>query len=117
MREYFQVQKKLGEINIADIKISNSSRDDIPNVLKGLQYVWVQTKLRDRLLSKLALLLTDSQIHLGRQGMNLWCIFVLGVLRVSLNWDYNRLAEMAAKHSDIRQMLGYGFFDTHSYSL
>jgi hypothetical protein len=48
--------------------------------------------------------------------MNL-AIFVLGVLRVSLNWDYDRLAEMAAKHSDIRQMLGYGFFDAHSYSL
>jgi len=30
----------------------------------------------------------------GRPGMFLWRVLVMGVLRLNLNWDYDRLQEM-----------------------
>ncbi len=35
----------------------------------------------------------------------------MGVLRLNLNWDYDRLLEMVNSHKTIRQMLGHGIFD------
>ena len=50
--------------------------------------------------------------------MDLWTILVLGVLRVNLNWDYDRLEEMANNHKTIRKMLGHGSFgDDYEYKL
>ena len=43
--------------------------------------------------------------------MALWRILVLGVLRLNLNWDYDRLHEMVNQHRTIRQMLGHGLSD------
>ena len=50
--------------------------------------------------------------------MNLWTIFVMGVLRLDLNWDYDRLQEQVNNHKTIRQMLGHStLFDEHYYEL
>jgi hypothetical protein len=50
--------------------------------------------------------------------MTLWKILVLGTLRLSLNWDYDRLLEMVHQHRTIRQMLGHGWTDEEtSYAL
>jgi hypothetical protein len=35
----------------------------------------------------------------------------MGVLRLNLNWDYDRLCEMVNQHRTIRQMLGHGIAD------
>ena len=43
--------------------------------------------------------------------MALWQILVMGVLRLNLNWDYDRLGEMVNEHRTIRQMLGHGLID------
>ncbi len=43
--------------------------------------------------------------------MELWRILVLCVLRLNLNWDYDRLVEMANNHRTIRFMLGHSSFD------
>ncbi len=45
------------------------------------------------------------------------CKLVLATLRVNLNWDYDRLQEMANQHRTIRQMLGHGSFDEQDYKL
>ena len=53
----------------------------------------------------------DKDHKNGRPGMDLWKILVLGVLRLNLNWDYDRLLEMVNNHTTIRQMLGHGMKD------
>ena len=54
----------------------------------------------------------------GRPGMELWKIFVLAILRLNLNWDYDRLLHMANHNNLIRQMLGHAeFFDDEQYEL
>ncbi len=54
----------------------------------------------------------------GRPGMSLWTILVLGMLRLNLNCDYDRVHELANNHRTSRQMLGHGLVDAdQGYSL
>jgi IS5 family transposase len=110
---------KFGEIAISEIKINLKSRDDIPPLLLGLQHIYTNTDLREAVFGILeANILTDINPQNGRPGMDLWTILVLGVLRVNLNWDYDRLEEMANNHKTIRKMLGHGSFgDDYEYKL
>jgi len=50
--------------------------------------------------------------------MSLWKIFVMGVLRLDLNCDYDRLQELVNQHRTVRQMLGHpDIFDTELYNM
>ncbi len=103
---------KLGEIPISEIKINLKSRDDIPPLLLGLQHIYTVPKLREAVFTILEEnIFVDIDPQNGRPGMDLWTILVLGVLRVNLNWDYDRLEEMANNHKTIRKMLGHGLMD------
>jgi hypothetical protein len=42
-----------------------------------------------------------------------WTILVLGVLRLGLNADYDRIHELANEHATLRQMLGVGDWQAH----
>ncbi len=54
----------------------------------------------------------------GRPRMSLWTILVLGMLRLNLNCDYDRVHELANNHRTLRQMLGRGLVDAdQGYSL
>ena len=43
--------------------------------------------------------------------MDFWKILVLGVLRLSCNWDYDKLKEIADNHKTVRLMMGHGKMD------
>jgi len=50
--------------------------------------------------------------------MGIWSVFVMGVLRLNLNLDYDRLHELVNEHKTIREMLGHGTFDDdYEYNL
>jgi hypothetical protein len=42
----------------------------------------------------------------GRPGLDLWHILVLGVVRLGLDCDYDRLEDLANHHTLLRQILG-----------
>ena len=112
MRHTQTLQLKLGEIPISKIKINLKSRDDIPPLLLGLQHIYITPDLREAVFAILEeKMLPNTDHQNGRPGMDLWKILILGVLRVNLNWDYDRLEEMANNHKTIRQMLGHGLLD------
>lgn len=118
MREVMPLQKGIDQTDIVDIKISPRSRDDVPDILKGLQYIYATDTLRNKLFTLLEGLFTEKQKRLGRAGMHLWRVFVFATLRVNLNWDYDRLQHMANEHRTIRKILGHGHFDDDvEYSL
>ena len=118
MRQVQSKQLQLGEIDIASIQLDSRSRDDVPQILLGLQHLYTNKKVRDLIFSLLEELLPRNVSSInGRPGMHFWKILVLGVLRLNLNWDYDRLREMANQHSTIRQMLGHGFDDSEQYKL
>ena len=118
MRQIQPKQLQLGELDISSIQLDTRSRDDVPQILLGLQHLYTNKKVRDLIFSLLEKLIPDNVSSInGRPGMHLWRILVLGVLRLNLNWDYDRLREMANQHSTIRQMLGHGFDDSEQYKL
>ena len=118
MRQIQPKQLQLGEVDIASIQLDTHSRDDVPQVLFGLQHIYTNKKVRNLIFSLLEELLPRNVSSInGRPGMHLWRILVLGILRLNLNWDYDRLREMANQHSTIRQMLGHGFDDSEQYKL
>ncbi len=43
----------------------------------------------------------------GRPGMDIWRVVVLGVLKQGLGCDYDRLHELANNHNSLRRMLGH----------
>lgn len=51
MRTVIQPQLKLGEMNIVAIVIEPKSRDDIPQLLRGLQYIYTEPALRERIFA------------------------------------------------------------------
>lgn len=119
MRVIENQQRVIGETSIADIKFNPKSRDDIDQILKGLQYLYCQTETREKLFSILEKMIPSKiDKRNGRPGMYLWRIFVLAVLRLNLNWDYDRLLHMANHNTLIRQMLGHSdMFDDYKYEL
>jgi transposase, IS5 family len=116
MRRVIEPQMKLGELAIADIKLDPKSRDDIPQILRGLQHIYTTPELRGAVFAILAEVLPEHQINgktvkadpnNGRPGMTQWQILVLGVLRLGLNADYDRILELANEHKTLRKMLGH----------
>lgn len=112
-------QYQLGELDISNVCINSNSRDDIPQLLRGLQYIYTEQKLRDQIFAILQQLSPlEIATDVGRPGMDWWKILVLGSLRLNLNCDFDRLHELANEHRTIREMLGHGFCDNDKqYSL
>ena len=97
----------LGSIRIEDIELDTKSRDDIPAVLLGLQAIYASADTREQLFKLLETKVVPTvRTDTGRPGMTYWQILVLGVLRVGLDCDWDRLQSYANRMSDVRQMLG-----------
>jgi transposase, IS5 family len=119
MRKIIDMQMKIGETAIASIKFDPKSRDEIPKLLRGLQSIYCNLEVRDLVFEALTELIPPHiDIKTGRRGMDLWKIFVLGALRLTCNWDYDKLHEIANNHDRLRQMLGHGIMDAkYQYDL
>ncbi len=116
MRVVQNSQMQIGEVDISQIKFDPKSRDDIPKILQGLQYLYVNLALREKIFELLEAEISPKvDKRNGRPGMALWTIFVCGVLRLDLNEDYDRLHDLVNHHSAIRQMLGHGAFNEETY--
>ena len=116
MRQIIKPQLALGVVDIAAIQLDPRSRDDIPRLLRGLQYIYLQPQVREAVFTILREVVpVDAagqpvSVDTGRPGMSQWQILVLGVLRLGLNADYDRIQELANQHLTVRQMLGHGDF-------
>lgn len=112
MRKIQHEQMQVGEIDISSIVIELDSRDEIPQLLRGLQHIYSIKPLRKKVFKILSTLVPEKvSKNTGRNGMSLWNIFVLGTLRLNCNWDYDKLQEIANNHNTLRQMLGHGILD------
>ena len=119
MRVVQPLQRELGELAIADIEIDLKSRDEIAQLLRGLQYIYTHDDLREKVFALLeAHIQPKTDKETGRPGLSLWNLFVMGVFRLDLNWDYDHLHGQVNNHKTLRQMLGHAdIFDTHYYNL
>jgi hypothetical protein len=102
----------MGEIDISAVEIELHNRDEIPQLLRGLQRIYSVPSVRSRIFDILLEMIPEGiQVENGRSGMDLWKILVLGTLRLNCNWDYDKLQEIANNHRTVRQILGHGMLD------
>ncbi len=114
MRKFQDPYIQIGEVPISKIKIDFKSRDDIPQILLGLKAIYEDTDSLTQIIEILDKLAPSKN---GRRGMNLWNIFVLAMIKLNLNCDYDRLQELANQHLTIRQMLGIGMLNDTYFEL
>ena len=108
MRKIIKNQLKFGQTDIPKIKIDIDCRDEIPQLLLGLQSIYSDHDLRDEVFSVLQKIVPKNvNPQNGRPGMDLWKILVLGTLRLNCNWDYDKLHNIANNHKLVRDFLGH----------
>ncbi len=114
MRKVIDLQMEFWKKDIANIEFDLQSRDEIPKLLMGLQYIYSTAPIREKVFKVLKQIVPKKSHETGRPGMNLWKILVLGTLRLNCNWDYDKVQEMANNHHKLRQMLGHRKTDFNS---
>ena len=108
MRNLRNPQLERGEVRIEDIKLNHKCRDDMPTLLSGLQYLYSQEASRDRLFALLdEFILPGINKKVGRPGMDMWSILVMGVVKQGLGCDFDRLHELGNEHKTLRKFLGH----------
>ena len=116
MRKLRNRQLELGEIRIEDIKLNLKSRDGVPALLIGLQYLYSQKALRDRLFALMdECILPGINRKVGRPGMAMWNIQVMGVVKQGLGCDFDWLHELVNEHKTLRKFLGHISEDDYLY--
>ena len=104
--EYSEVE--FGEIAIGEIDIDAKSRDDIPAVLRGIQYIYTNAQMRRQVFTLLSEQVRPGiNMKVDRPGMDLWRVLVLAALKQGLGCEYGFVQELANQHKTVRQMLGH----------
>jgi len=114
MRKVIDLQMEFWKKDIAGIEFDLKSRDEIPQLLMGLQHIYRTPLIRKKVFGVLKQIVPKQSQETGRPGMDLWKILVLGTLRLNCNWDYDKVHEMANNHLKLRQMLGHSEADSDS---
>ena len=117
MREVQKRQLQFGQVPVDKVWLDPKSRDDIPAVLKGLQHLYKE-KQEELFMLLEKHILPGTHRGVGRPGMEMWRILVLGVLKQGLGCDFDRLHNLANHHETVRAMLGHSdFADKTPYEL
>jgi len=106
MRKRFEVQLALGKMPIEKVVLPLKSRDELPPILAGLQWIFQTPEINSRIFLLLEDKLVAGRKATGRPGLDLWHILVLGVVRLGLGCDYDRLEHLANYDGLLRQILG-----------
>jgi hypothetical protein len=85
----------LGRTAIERVSLPLWSRDELPPVLAGLQWIFQTPELNSQIFELLERKVVGAKKATGRPGLDLWHILVLGVVRLALGCDYDRLAYLA----------------------
>ncbi len=114
MRKIIESQMKFWEVAIESIEFDLKSRDQITKLLIGIQSIYCDKKTRIEAFAILNELIPKNvDCNNGRKGMDLWKIFVLGMLKLNADIDFDNLHELANNHKNLRLMLGHSILDWH----
>lgn len=106
MRKRFEAQFKIGVKPISGTPVLLKSSDDIPALIIALLKIYKTPEYNEKVFSLLYDAILGGKKKTGRNGLNLWQIFVLAQYRLALNLDYDRLHYMVYSDSTLRQLLG-----------
>jgi len=106
MRKRFEQQLEIGIMPISETEVLLKSRDDVPALVATLLKIFNTLKYNKKIFRILEDKILRNKKNTGRNGLNLWQIFVLAQFRLALNLDYDRLHYMVNSDSTLRQLLG-----------
>jgi len=106
MRKRFEQSPELDFCPISEVEINRKSRHQLGPLLIGLQYIFTNRELSEQVLEIIESKVLKCKNNTGRQGMSLWEILVLGVVRLNLDIDYDFLLDQANNHNELRGILG-----------
>lgn len=106
MRKRFEQQLSIDITPIIDIKIKDNKRDELPPTLLALQHIFITPELNHEVFRIMEEAILKGKKKTGRNGLDLWQILVLGVVRMTLDINYDRLLDIANNHMQIRQIMG-----------
>src|SRR6266508_2425983 len=106
MRQRYSPQPDFPIIPIEKIRLPTRRRDELPPLLAGLQWIWPHPTLKAAIFALLEAKILAGKKATGRRGMDLWQILVLGLVRLGLAADWDRLEHIANYDTLVRQMLG-----------
>ena len=106
MRQRFEFAPGLELTPIELVSLPLNSRDELPPILAGLQWLWCQHTLKGEIFELLEQKIVAGKKATGRKGMDLWQILVLGTVRLGLDADWDRMEHLANYDGLLRQMLG-----------
>jgi IS5 family transposase len=109
MRMRFKPQPRLDCPPIEQVKLNLNCRDEIIPILRALQHIYSDSKLRREILDLVGedVNCGTSNEH-GRPGMDYWQIAVLAAVRLGCNLDYDKLQDLAEQHRNLRWLMGIG---------
>jgi len=109
MRKAYSTQLQLDSVAISDVQLNLNCRDEIIPILRGLQDVYKQPKLRDEILQLIANdVNAETRDDVGCEGFDYWQILVMTIVRHGCNYDYDKLHDLCEQHCTLRHMLGIG---------
>lgn len=106
VRQRFEQQLSLKTVPVAAVKFPLKSRDELPPVLKALQYIFITPELNEKVFELLEKKICHGKKKTGRKGMDLWYILVLAVVRNACGTNWDTLETWANYHELIRMVMG-----------
>ncbi len=109
MRRLLSDQGRFDKPSISNVTLNFNCRNEIVPVLAGLQHLYSQPALRDKILGLIEQDVNEaSRNDRGREGLGYWEITVLAAVRLGCNLDYDKLQDLAEQHRALRQIMGIG---------
>jgi hypothetical protein len=110
MRKKFEIQYELGATPVEKLQMPLRSRDELPAVLRALQYIYSTPELSSQVFALLEKKIQSNVKKTGRNGMSLWEILVFSTVRLALDADYDRLEHVANFDNLVRSFVGIPSF-------
>jgi len=106
MRKIAENSINMFDNRLEELKIDIHNRDELPTLLLGLQELYRHPDQLSKILRIVETILPQNiRRDTGREGMNLWQILVLAMVRLSCNNDYDKLSDIAGNHFLLREFL------------
>ncbi len=94
---------------VEQVKLNLNCRDEIIPVLRGLQQIYSNPILQNKILNLVAEAVNrQTRKDCGRGGLDYWQILVLASVRLGCNLDYDKLQDLAEQHRALRHIMGIG---------
>ena len=107
MRKRFEQQPFLDYIAIKDIDFDQPrNRSRLAQLYRTLQEIFITPEYNEKLFDILENRILKGKKKTGREGMELWIIFILAQTRLCLDLDYEGLLHMANYDYLLRQLMG-----------